>query len=199
MPKKQESSHSLESTISLFLGIFVVVVVGVLLFRYFKSNIGKTTNENKTGEISEIEENKPDISVTETTEPEIKTELPTKYVVKLGDNLWKISIKFFGTGYNWTDIVKENKLKNSNFLSAGQELSIPKVLPKISVAKISKTSSQENAINGDKYTIVKGDNLWKISVRAYQDGFKWPEIAKANNNISNPNIIHPGNILTIPR
>ncbi|HUV71729.1 MAG TPA: LysM peptidoglycan-binding domain-containing protein [Clostridia bacterium] len=46
--------------------------------------------------------------------------------------------------------------------------------------------------------MVKGDTLWDISVRAYQDGYRWVEIAEAN-NLSNPNIIHPGNALTIPR
>lgn len=197
MPKKQENSNSLESTISLLLGIFVVVVVGVLLFKYFKGNIAKTA-KNGSGKISETEKKESDLSARETIEPEIKTELPAKYVVKLGDNLWKISIKFFGTGYNWVDIAKENTLKSNNFLSVGQELTIPKVSPKIPVAKISKTGPRENAIDGDEYTIVKGDSLWKISVRAYQDGYKWQEIAKAS-NLSDPNVIHPGNVLVIPR
>jgi nucleoid-associated protein YgaU len=53
-------------------------------------------------------------------------------------------------------------------------------------------------IIGSSYTVVKNDSLWKISVRAYGDGFKWTEIAQ-NNNIANPGLIHPGNTLTLPR
>ena len=55
-----------------------------------------------------------------------------------------------------------------------------------------------SAISGTTYTIKEGDNLWDISVRAYGDGFKWPELAKAN-NISNPDLIYPNNILKLPR
>jgi nucleoid-associated protein YgaU len=45
---------------------------------------------------------------------------------------------------------------------------------------------------------VKGDSLWKIAVRAYGDGYKWVSIAKAN-KLVNPNLIHSGNVLTLPR
>src|SRR3990170_3230537 len=30
-----------------------------------------------------------------------KVTLPTKYTVVRGDNLWKISTRLYGTGYNW--------------------------------------------------------------------------------------------------
>jgi len=54
------------------------------------------------------------------------------------------------------------------------------------------------AISGTKYTVARGDNLWNISVRAYGNGFAWGEIAQAN-NLSNPSIIHAGNVLNLPR
>jgi nucleoid-associated protein YgaU len=40
--------------------------------------------------------------------------------------------------------------------------------------------------------------LWTIAVRAYGDGYKWTEIAKAN-KLVNPNLIHPGNVFVLPR
>lgn len=46
--------------------------------------------------------------------------------------------------------------------------------------------------------MVKGDHLWGIAVRAYGDGYKWVEIAREN-NLVNPNLIHPGNVLSLPR
>lgn len=56
----------------------------------------------------------------------------------------------------------------------------------------SKTNSQ-----ADSYVITHGDNLWNISVKVYHTGYKWKEIAKAN-NIKTPGIIFAGTKLIIP-
>ncbi|MGY4651078.1 LysM peptidoglycan-binding domain-containing protein [Mycobacterium sp. URHB0021] len=47
------------------------------------------------------------------------------------------------------------------------------------------------------YTVVSGDTLWAISERFYGDGSKYQAIADAS-GISNPDLIHPGQVLTIP-
>lgn len=47
----------------------------------------------------------------------------------------------------------------------------------------------------ESYTVVKGDSLWKIAVK-YQIGLD--EIISANPQIKNPNLIYPGQIITIP-
>ncbi|HVZ58651.1 MAG TPA: LysM peptidoglycan-binding domain-containing protein, partial [Patescibacteria group bacterium] len=47
------------------------------------------------------------------------------------------------------------------------------------------------------YTVKAGDSLWSIAVAEYNDGYKWTEIAKAN-NLSNPGIINVDNHLVIP-
>jgi LysM domain-containing protein len=47
------------------------------------------------------------------------------------------------------------------------------------------------------YTVVSGDTLWAISERFYGDGNKYQVIADAS-GISNPDLIHPGQLLTIP-
>ncbi|MDT5181867.1 MAG: hypothetical protein QOI29_25 [Mycobacterium sp.] len=47
------------------------------------------------------------------------------------------------------------------------------------------------------YTVVSGDTLWAISERFYGDGSKYQVIADAS-GISNPDLIHPGQELTIP-
>ena len=49
------------------------------------------------------------------------------------------------------------------------------------------------------YTVVSGDSLSKIAKREYGDAQKWPVIYEANRDkISNPDLIHPGQVLTIP-
>jgi murein DD-endopeptidase MepM/ murein hydrolase activator NlpD len=48
-------------------------------------------------------------------------------------------------------------------------------------------------------TVQRGDSLSKIAQRALGDGNRWREIYDANRDtISNPNIIHPGQVLRLP-
>jgi nucleoid-associated protein YgaU len=47
------------------------------------------------------------------------------------------------------------------------------------------------------YTVVSGDTLWAIAERVYGDGSKYQVIADAS-GVSNPDLIHPGQVLTIP-
>lgn len=46
------------------------------------------------------------------------------------------------------------------------------------------------------HTVAKGDTMWKLAVK-YRVGTS--EIIEANPQISNPNLIYPGQILTIPQ
>jgi nucleoid-associated protein YgaU len=49
------------------------------------------------------------------------------------------------------------------------------------------------------YTVVSGDSLSRIAKREYGDADKWRVIFEANRDkVSNPDLIHPGQILTIP-
>lgn len=184
LKKALKKIKAAESTVSLVLGIIVVFIVGAILFNYFQKHTSQSSEQLDLSGISEEENPK-------TSEQ--------KYVVVKGDTLWKISEKFYGTGYNWTDIAKENNLTSPGLIEAGQELVIPSVAPKNSAIKSSvKTASTVQTITDEQYTVVKGDTLWDISVKAYQDGYRWVEIAKAN-KLANPNLIHPGNVLIIPR
>lgn len=49
------------------------------------------------------------------------------------------------------------------------------------------------------YTVVSGDSLSAIAKREYGDAGKWRQIFEANKDkIKNPDLIHPGQELTIP-
>ena len=53
--------------------------------------------------------------------------------------------------------------------------------------------------NERTYTVVAGDSLSKIAKREYGDANKWHQIYAANRaTISNPDLIHPGQVLTLP-
>jgi nucleoid-associated protein YgaU len=47
------------------------------------------------------------------------------------------------------------------------------------------------------YTVEPGDTLWAIAERFYGDGSKYQVIADAS-GVPNPDLIHPGQVLTIP-
>lgn len=110
------------------------------------------------------------------------------YVVEKGDSLWKIAEEKMGNGFEWNDLKIANNL-SSDTLEVGQKLTIPTE---------SVLSADTKPVDADTYTVVKGDSLWSISVLAYGDGYKWSEIAKLN-NLTNPNLIHAGNVLKLPR
>lgn len=57
-----------------------------------------------------------------------------------------------------------------------------------------------NAPSGGTYTVKKGDSLWKIAASQLGDGSRWTEIYNANKSVigGNPNLIYPGQKLTIP-
>lgn len=49
------------------------------------------------------------------------------------------------------------------------------------------------------YTVKAGDSLSKIAKQLYGDAHAWRKIYQANTDkIKNPDLIHPGQVLTIP-
>lgn len=179
-----------ESTLSMVLGGLVVVIVGVLSYNFFKAN-RPTPDLTPTGV---EEEQQGELSI-----PGATVALPTTHTVAAGENLWKIAEKYYSSGYNFVDVAKVNNLAQPGSIEVGQKLTIPKVEPKaLTVNTALKTTVTAAKISGTSYTVAKGDDLWNIAVRAYGDGYKWTEIAKAN-KLVNPGLIHAGNVLSLPR
>ncbi len=65
------------------------------------------------------------------------------------------------------------------------------------VATIQTTRETGSAPKPKTYTVKQGDTLWNISKKNLGQGAKYREIASLN-NIANPNLIFPGQVLTMP-
>lgn len=63
----------------------------------------------------------------------------------------------------------------------------------------SERPSGTGAAQQRTYTVVEGDSLWGIARKFYGDGSLYLRLAAANGAIiKNPNLIYPGQVLTIP-
>ena len=168
-----------ESYTSLILGAIVVVIIGILFLSFARNN-KNTSSVMDIGKLSEqIDQN----SNTSST-----------YTINPGDDLWTISEKVYNDGFKWMEIAKLNKLSNPELIQPGDKL----IIPKISQEVKKNIASGNISISENTYTLKNGDCLWDIAIRAYGDGYKWLEIARAN-NLSNPDLIYPDNVLIIPR
>ncbi len=182
-----------ESTISMFLGFVVVVVAGILVYNYF-SKLGIPETETAQEAAKEYK-----LELVEEKGEMVPQGLPVEHIVSKGEHLWDISEKYYGNGYNWVDIAKANNLKNPGLIVSGEKLAIPRVELRVLPKSEINPETIPESITSDSYTIVKGDCLWKIAVRAYQDGYAWPKIYQANRDvIKNPSLVEPGWVVTIP-
>ncbi len=103
------------------------------------------------------------------------TERTTEYVVQRGDTLYKIAVMFDTTVER---IVEENNIANPNLIFPGE------------VLRITNVDNPERSV---EYTVRRGDTLSSIAIRY---GTTVQRIVE-NNNISNPNLIFPGEVLNI--
>ncbi len=185
---KKKYFKSTEEVVSMFLGLVIVIVVGSLIFNYFQKSKGVIDIPGST-----------DIKLTDDVAEKLNENGERIYQVVKGDSLWKIAVKEYGDGYQWTKIVTANNLKNASVISVGQKI----VLPKSEVNKevLAKQNDERQIISpGSEYKVVKGDSLWKIAVRAYSDGYQWTKIWQENKSkLNNPNGLAIGMMLTIPK
>ena len=173
-----------ESYISITLGFLVVIVAGLLFYNYINKGTGIKTGDEKPDAVEKQREEK--IS---------NVSLPVTHTVLKDESLWAIAEKYYNSGYNWVSIAKENNLADPGKIEVGQTLKIPKAE---TIKPVTGEVSVKAMETSKTYVVKKGDYLWDIAVRNYGDGYAWTKIAKAN-NLANPNIIHSGNVLTIPQ
>ena len=166
-----------ENTISNVLTVLIFILVGALLFNYFRS-INKIDTGQTSSTATQIEEQ---IQAAMSVPEVVKAGLPAEYTIKAGDSLWNIAAEAYGTGFDWVQVYEANKtvIKDPDILQIGTKIT----LPKIEVEPI-------------PYTVIKGDNLWNISLKVCNNAYIWAKIA-TDNQISTPNMIEPGLVLSI--
>jgi nucleoid-associated protein YgaU len=201
LQKLMQSSDSYKSLIYGIVTVVVLFVVIALGIRTLQQNKAQIDDEALMTQNNQAK----------TTASDDKN----SYTVVEGDTLWGIAEKSYNDGFKWNEIAKANNIQDTTSLEKGMKLTIPKIpsssnevaqtTPTVPTEMSQHAEMQDQAmtsgmskIDGQNYTVVHGDNLWDIAVRAYGDGYRWVDVAKAN-NLSNPGLIFSGNILTLPR
>lgn len=76
---------------------------------------------------------------------------------------------------------------------------------KVNISKATASVGKEdiridNSVQPKTYTVVEGDCLWNIAKQFYGNGAQYTQIYDANRSVigGNPNLIYPGQVLTIP-
>lgn len=98
------------------------------------------------------------------------------------------------------DVVVSVKLKQyKEFGTKTCNITFASTKPKVSVQPARPATTSPAPSTNKTYTVVKGDNLWNIAKKFYGNGSKYTVIYNANKDkIKNPNLIYPGQVLTIP-
>ena len=123
------------------------------------------------------------------------------YVVRSGDTLSSISLRFYGTTRYAPAIWDANFRiigSNPNALRPGQRLVLPGIVAR--PAAPTALPARGPIARQSFYTIQPHDYLRWIALRAYGNELLWPEIFHANRNVlgPDPDLIFPGVRIYIP-
>ncbi|MDR4508219.1 MAG: LysM peptidoglycan-binding domain-containing protein [Candidatus Brocadiaceae bacterium] len=130
------------------------------------------------------------------------------YKVQHKDTLRKIAQKYYGDASQWMRIfdANEDKIYDRNSLQIGMELVIPmEKVTAMSTKKETTTPLLSHVVDVESkkpleiHRIQRGDTLYKLAVKYYNDGNKWKNILEANKNvIKNKNVLLVGQEVVIP-
>ncbi|MBU0686671.1 MAG: LysM peptidoglycan-binding domain-containing protein [Candidatus Margulisbacteria bacterium] len=171
--------------------------------------------EEKKEEVEvEVEKIEVEVEVKEEAAPKITT-----YVVKRGDTLASIALKYYDDVSKYKALAQYNNIKDPESLAVGQKILIPPVgdLPRVietppveevkpaEVEKVEEVVEEEKPAKvevvtptvGVTHVIQMADTLLTIAQKYYGDGTKYKALAKYN-NISDPGKIYQGQRIKVP-
>lgn len=212
--KIETEIQSNQSKLNMVLGALIVLVVGILIFNYFnkpKTDLGPAQNIESQQDVS------PDNLPGKYTVKEGDT------LFTIAEKYYNDGYKYteIVKANNITDpnnvlvgqVLEIPKLEEAVSVEVSPTPSLepettevptteqPAVVEPGSKGAPDTTMIEQSfgpKITGDKYTVVEGDWLSTIAARAYGDIYAYKKIADAN-DIANPDLIEPGQVLTIPR
>jgi hypothetical protein len=144
---------------------------------------------------------------------ELKTsKKPFQFIVcrKLpnGKKLFNTNIKVSMEDYKITENAKDGfdltvKISLKQWRDYGTKtvnITIASSKPQAAVQQTRETTTSPAPASAQTYTVVSGDCLWNIAKKFYGNGSKYTVIYNANQGVigGNPNLIYPGQVLTIP-
>ena len=211
--------QSNQSKLSMVLGGLIILVVGILVFNYFNKgsqDLGPAQQVEQEGDVSPeslpgkytVKEGDTLFTIAEKyysdgyKYPEIATTNSltnvdaievgqTLVIPKLAEDLAAVSTP---SPVETTEPEETLQPEESLLMEATPQ---PEIEGNVGVGG-ADTTIWGSKIEGDTYTVVEGDWLSTIAARAYGDILDYPKIAEAN-NISNPDLILPGQVLKLPR
>lgn len=196
---EQSFLEKYESQISTFFGFLVVFVIGIAFIFFLRKlpltktpsllNFGaQTSNENL---ITPAEKNAIANLISQ-------ADSASAHVVQAGETYWSIAQKTLGSGYRWKEIADLNPTVPVRNLAVGKQI----ILPTVAVKPVESAPVAQKPVQTQPKThvVVRGENLWKIAIKEYKNGYKWTSIYTANKKVigSNPGVIRPGVRLTLP-
>lgn len=101
-----------------------------------------------------------------------------------------------GEGFDITVKVSLKQYRAFTTKTCTMDISLPRPQAEMQTQR----EVSQNAPSGGTYTVKKGDCLWNIAKQYYGKGTDWNTIYNANKSVvgGNPNLIYPGQVLTIP-
>ncbi|MFM8783709.1 MAG: LysM peptidoglycan-binding domain-containing protein [Phycisphaerales bacterium] len=120
------------------------------------------------------------------------------YVIKSGDTLEQIARAQLGDGQKWRQIASANPGINPNNLKVGQSITIPE--GGVEAPRAAGSVGTATPVEGNAYTVQKGDTLVALSRKFYGGDGEWKRILEANRSLlkGDPASLKPGMKLTIP-
>lgn len=105
-----------------------------------------------------------------------------------------------GEGFDLTVKISLKQYREYGTKTVNIKVSKSKSKPKASKKPKRETKNSPKPTTTKTYTVVRGDCLWNIAKKFYGSGAKYTIIYNANKGVigGNPNLIRPGQVLTIP-
>ena len=105
-----------------------------------------------------------------------------------------------GNGFDLKVKISLKQWRNYGTKQVKLKIKVNKPQPVVKEEPIRETVNSPEPVQNQTYTVQKGDCLWNIAKKFYNNGSLYTVIYEANKGVigGNPNLIYPGQVLTIP-